>query len=107
MVISPPGRCSPQPLFDVNKVSAINQDVNAGSIESLDLSPSNHITEMSDELLGDIHPFKKLLEEAVSKTLLNGGDVLLHVLQAPEDGERRGVNMTQQETQLPEETKTW
>jgi len=44
---------------------------------------------MSNELLGDVHPFKKLLEEAVGETLLNGGNVLLHVLQSPEDGEKR------------------
>lgn len=44
---------------------------------------------MSDELLGDVHPFKKLLEEAVGKTLLNGGNVLLHVLQSSEEGWKR------------------
>lgn len=55
---------------------------------SLYLSLSNYSTKMSDELLGDVHPFEKLLEEAVSKTLLNGGNVLLHVLQTPADGEK-------------------
>lgn len=44
---------------------------------------------MSNELLGDVHPFKKLLEETIGKTLLNGGNVLLHVLHSPEDGEKR------------------
>ena len=44
---------------------------------------------MSNELLGDVHPFKKLLEEAVGKTLLNGRNVLLHVLQSPEEGGER------------------
>lgn len=52
---------------------------------------------MSNELLGDVHPFKKLLEEAIGKALLNGGNVLLHVLQAPEDGEE-GVKMKERET---------
>lgn len=47
---------------------------------------SNHCTKMSDELLGDVHPFEKLLKKAVGKTLLNGGNVLLHVLQSPERG---------------------
>lgn len=40
---------------------------------------------MSNELLGNVHPFKELLEEAIGKTLLNRGNVLLHVLQTPED----------------------
>lgn len=50
---------------------------------------SNHSTKMSDELLGDVHPFEKLLKEAVGKTLLNGGNVLLHVLQSPEEGRKK------------------
>lgn len=45
---------------------------------------------MSNELLGNVHPFEKLLKEAVGKTLLNRGDVLLHVLQSPEE-DRKGV----------------
>lgn len=52
------------------------------------LEHSYHSTEMSNELLSDVHPFKKLLEEAIGKTLLNGGNVLLHVLQTPEDGDK-------------------
>lgn len=43
-------------------------------------SSTNHCTEMSNELLGDVHPFEKLLEESVGKALLDGGNVLLHVL---------------------------
>lgn len=50
---------------------------------------SNNSTKMSNELLGDVHPFEKLLEEAVGKTFLNRGNVLLHVLQSPEDGDKR------------------
>lgn len=49
---------------------------------------SNHSTKMRDKLLGDVHPFKKLLEETVCKTLLDRGNVLLHVLQTPKDGEK-------------------
>lgn len=45
---------------------------------------------MSDELLCDVHPFKKLLEKAVSETLLDRGNVLLHVLQAPEEEGQEG-----------------
>lgn len=52
-------------------------------------APSNYRTKMSDELLGDVHPFKQLLEETIGETLLNRGNVLLHVLQAPEGGDRR------------------
>lgn len=40
-------------------------------------------TQMSDELLGDLHPLEKLLQEAVRKPLLYGRDVRLHVLQTP------------------------
>lgn len=50
---------------------------------------SNHSTKMSDKLLGDVHPFEKLLKEAVGKTLLNGGNVLLHVLHSPEEGRKK------------------
>lgn len=42
-------------------------------------------TKVSDELLGYVHPLEELLKEAVGETLLNGGDVLLHVLQPPEE----------------------
>lgn len=45
---------------------------------------------MSDELLCDVHPFKKLLEKAVGETLLDRGNVLLHVLQAPEEEGQEG-----------------
>lgn len=45
-------------------------------------------TQVSDELLGNVHPLEELLQEAVGKTLLNGGDVLLHVLQPPEERRR-------------------
>lgn len=47
----------------------------------------SHSTKMSDELLGDVHPLQEFLEETVGKTLLDGGNILLHVLQTPEDGE--------------------
>ena len=43
----------------------------------------HHSTEVGDELLGDVHPLEELLEESVSKALLDGGDVLLHILRAP------------------------
>lgn len=46
---------------------------------------SNRSTKMSDELLGDVHPLEKFLKEAVSKALLNGGNVLLHVFQPPKE----------------------
>ena len=49
----------------------------------------HHGTEMGDELLGDVHPLEELLEESISKALLDGGDVLLHVLQAPASPPRR------------------
>lgn len=45
-------------------------------------------TEVSNELLGNVHPLEEFLEEAVGKTLLNGGDVLFHVLQPPEEQRR-------------------
>lgn len=47
-------------------------------------------TEMSDELLCNVHPLEELLKEAIGETLLNGGDVLLHVLQSPKE-QRRSV----------------
>lgn len=50
---------------------------------------SYHITKMSDELLGDVHPFEKFLKEAVCKALLDRGNILLHVLHPPEKGGRR------------------
>lgn len=50
---------------------------------------SNPSTKMSDELLGDVHPLEKFLKEAVSKALLNGGNVLLHVFQPPEEVSKR------------------
>ena len=43
----------------------------------------HHSTEVGDELLGDVHPLEELLEETISEALLDGGDVLLHILQAP------------------------
>lgn len=42
-------------------------------------------TEMSDELLSDLHPLQQLLQETISKPLLDGGDVGLHVFEAPEN----------------------
>lgn len=42
-------------------------------------------TEMSDELLSDLHPLQQLLQETISEPLLNGGDVGLHVFEAPEN----------------------
>lgn len=47
---------------------------------------------MSDELLGNVHPLEELLKEAIGKTLLNGGDVLLHVLHPPEEQRRTVLN---------------
>lgn len=41
---------------------------------------------MCNELLSDVHPLEKFLEESVGKSLLDGGNVLLHVLQTPEGG---------------------
>lgn len=61
---------------------------------------SNHCTKMSDELLGNVHPFEKLLKEAVGKTLLNGGNVLLHVLQSPEGGRTKGVKIKEREKNM-------
>lgn len=40
---------------------------------------------MSDELLSDLHPLQQLLQETISKPLLDGGDVGLHVFEAPEN----------------------
>lgn len=48
---------------------------------------------MSDELLGDVHPLEKFLKEAVSKALLNGGNVLLHVFQPPGEVSRGRENV--------------
>lgn len=42
-------------------------------------------TEMSDELLSDLHPLQQLLQETISEPLLDGGDVGLHVFEAPEN----------------------
>lgn len=53
------------------------------------LFKSKVFTEVSDELLGNVHPFEKLLKEAVSEALLNRGNILLHVLHSPEKGGRR------------------
>lgn len=47
---------------------------------------SYHVTKMSNELLGNVHPLEKFLKEAVRKALLDRGNVLLHVLQSPETG---------------------
>lgn len=38
------------------------------------------LTQMCNKLLSDLHPLQQLLEEAVSETFLDGGDLLLHVL---------------------------
>lgn len=43
-----------------------------------------HSTKMSDKLLGNFHPFQQLLQETIRKSLLNGGNVGLHIFQAPE-----------------------
>ena len=42
-----------------------------------------HYTQMSDELLGNLHPLEQLLQEAIGEPLLYGRDVRLHVLQTP------------------------
>lgn len=63
---------------------------------------------MSDELLRNVHPFQKLLEETVSKTLLNGGDVLLHVLQTPGDGEKSESKFKlKQQTERERDEQNW
>lgn len=78
---------------------AFNQKVNAGTRvnrkahtirpwEAFVFNLSNFSTKMGDELLGNVHPFEKFLEEAVGKTLLNRGNVLLHVLQTPAHREK-------------------
>lgn len=54
-------------------------------------------TKVSNELLGNVHPLEELLQEAVGKTLLNGGDVLLHVLQPPEEQRRTMLNQDELE----------
>ena len=43
-----------------------------------------HSTKMSDKLLGNFHPFQQLLQETIRKSLLDGGNVRLHIFQAPE-----------------------
>lgn len=43
---------------------------------------SHGYTKMSNKLLCDLHPLQQLLKEPVSKALLNGGNLLLHVLQS-------------------------
>lgn len=55
---------------------------------------------MCDELLGDVHPFQKLLEETICKTLLDRGNVLLHVLQTPKDGEKRESGRNRKRTDV-------
>lgn len=56
----------------------------------------SHVTKMSDELLGDVHPLEKFLKEAVRKALLDRGNVLLHVLQSPETGGRKRKHIVNQ-----------
>ena len=46
-------------------------------------SLQKYSTQMSDELLCDLHPLEQLLQEAIRKPLLYGRDVRLHVLQTP------------------------
>lgn len=50
-----------------------------------------HCTEMSDELLGNFHPFQEFLQETISKSLLNGRDLRLHIFKAPEMKQRLGL----------------
>jgi len=52
------------------------------------VSPGNHSTKVSYEFLRDVHPLEKLLEESVGKALLNGRNILLHVLETSEDREQ-------------------
>lgn len=76
--------------FKLKKLKQVNVN-RATAMKSLCLW--NHVTKVSNELLGNVHPFEKLLKEAVGKTLLNGGDVLLHVLQSPEEDRKVWKNV--------------
>lgn len=70
----------------VNSIRNIYTAKSYNAHQKRNIGPSVHSTKMSNELLGNFHPFEKLLKETIGKTLLNGGDVLLHVLKTPEDG---------------------
>lgn len=61
---------------------------------------------MSDKLLSDVHPLEKLLEESVGEPLLDGGDVLLHVLQTPEGEGGESTATCRKEDSAQREAKT-